>query len=102
MDDALFTRYSNFFKGREANGGSNRLSLPKKKDAEAQIYHFLISEKMGKALVKNIAKSNKTTSVATKFSMNFKSVEKPMNSENVAAIIKGSENQMNTLLFLHI
>lgn len=91
MDDALFNRYSKFFKSREANGGSNRLSLPKKKDAEAAIYHFLISEKMGKALVKNISKSNKTANVNTKFAMNFKSVEKPMNSENVAAIIKGSE-----------
>ena len=91
MDDALFNRYSKFFKRREANGGSNRLSLPKKKDAEAAIYHFLISEKMGKSLVKNISKSNKTANVATKFAMNFKSVEKPMNSENVAAIIKGSE-----------
>ena len=91
MDDALFQRYSNFYKKREENGGSNRLSLPKKKDADAQIYHFLINEKMGNALVKNIAKSEKTATVTTKVDLSYKSIMKPMASENVAAIIKGSE-----------
>ncbi len=91
MDSNLFGRYARYFKNLDANGGSNRLSLPKKKDAEAQIYHFLISEKMGKALVKNINKSSKTATVKTKFEMNFKSVQEPVASENVAAIIKGSE-----------
>ena len=91
MDDALFTRYAKFFKRRAENGGSNSLSLPSKKDANEEIYHFLISEKMGKALVKNIEKSTKTATVATKVDMSFKSIKTPMASENVAAIIKGSE-----------
>ena len=91
MNNSLFERYAKYFKNLEANGGSNRLSLPKKKDADAEIYHFLISEKMGKSLVKNIAKSDKPATVATKLDVNFKSIKKPMASENVAAIIKGSE-----------
>lgn len=91
MDNSLFERYSRFFKNREANGGSNNLSLPTKKDADTEIYHFLISEKMGKALVKNINKSTKTATVATKVDMSFKSIKTPMASENVAAMIKGSE-----------
>lgn len=91
MDDALFKRYSAFYKRREESGRSSRLSLPKKKDADAQIYFFLISEKMGKALISNIEKSTKTATVATKVEMSYTSIIAPKPSENVAAIIKGSE-----------
>ncbi|MFY0629522.1 MAG: M28 family peptidase [Flavobacteriaceae bacterium] len=91
MDDDLFNRYSKFFKGQEEKGGSNRLSLPDKKDAKPKMYQFMISEKMGKALVKNINKSAKPANVATNFKMDFKSVIASKPSENVAAMIKGSE-----------
>lgn len=91
MDNSLFERYSAFFKRREESGSSTRLSLPRKKDAEPEIYFFLISEKMGKALVANINKSTKTATVSTKLEMNFTSIMTPKPSENVAAIIKGSE-----------
>ena len=91
MDADMFDRYSKFFKDREANGGSNSLSLPKQKDAEAPMYFFLMSEKMGDAFVRNIAKSTKPASVGTKLDMNFTSVTEAKSSENVAAIIKGSE-----------
>ncbi|WP_347173382.1 M28 family peptidase [Polaribacter uvawellassae] len=91
MDDALFTRYSKFYKEREEKGGSNRLSLPTKEGGDAEMYYFLISEKMGKALVSNITKSTKTASVATKVDMNFKSITVSQPSENVVAMIKGSE-----------
>lgn len=91
MDDALFQAYSGFFKRREESGNGSRLSLPAKKDAEAEMYFFLISEKMGKALVKNISKSEKVAAVATQFKMNVKSSSESKPSENVAAIIKGSE-----------
>ena len=91
MDDALFGRYSAFFKRREANGGSKSLSLPSKSDGKAEIYHFIINEKMGKSLVKNITKSTKTAKVASKVEMSFKSISESHPSENVAAWIKGSE-----------
>ena len=91
MDTKLFDRYSKFYKSREERGGSSRLSLPVKKDADAEIYHFLISEKMGKALVSNINKSTEVTTVATKIGLDFKSITSSKPSENVAAIIKGSE-----------
>ena len=91
MDNDLFERYSRIFKSREERGGSNRLSLPPKKDAEPEIYHLLISEKMGKALVKNINSSTKPATVSAKFEMDFKSTTESKPSENVAAIIKGSE-----------
>ena len=91
MDTELFDRYSKFFKGREANGGSKSLSLPSKKDEKAEIYHFLINEKMGKTLVGNINESLETATVATKLNLNYESITKSQPSENVAAIIKGSE-----------
>ena len=91
MDNSLFDRYSKIFKGREENGGSTRLSLPRQKDADAEIYFFLISEKMGKALVANIEKSTKTATVGTKIEMSYTSITESKPSENVAAIIKGSE-----------
>ena len=87
MNDALFKRYAAFFRNRN----SNNLSLPTKKDAEAPMYNFLISEKMGKALVKNITRSTKPAKVATKLEMTYKSVMVAQPSENVAAMIKGSE-----------
>ncbi|MFT5762383.1 MAG: Zn-dependent M28 family amino/carboxypeptidase, partial [Polaribacter sp.] len=67
------------------------LSLPNKNAGEAEMYYFLINEKMGKALVGNKIKSTKTSSVATKLEMNYKSITISHPSENVAAIIKGSE-----------
>ena len=91
MDNELFTRYSTFFKQREENGGSNRLSLPTKEGADPEIYDFLINEKMGKTLVSNINESTETATVATKLDMNYESVMEPMPSENVAAMIEGSE-----------
>lgn len=89
VDDNLFTRYSNWYRSREERGGSSRLSLPSKSD-EKEIYYFLISEKMGKALVPNMESAEAST-VATKVEMNYSSVTEAKPSENVAAIIKGSE-----------
>lgn len=89
VDDNLFTRYSNWYRSREERGGSSRLSLPSKSD-EKEIYFFLISEKMGKALVPNMESAEAST-VATKVEMNYSSVTEAKPSENVAAIIKGTE-----------
>jgi len=89
VDDNLFTRYSNWYRSREERGGSSRLSLPSKSD-EKEIYYFLISEKMGKALVPNMETAEAST-VATKVEMNYTSVTEAKPSENVAAMIKGSE-----------
>lgn len=91
VDDQLFNRYSAFFKERETNGGSKRLSLPKKEDADPEIYDFLISEKMGNALVSNINESTETATVPVKLDMSYESITESMPSENVVAMIEGSE-----------
>ncbi len=90
-DKNLFKRYSDWYKKRDENGGSNRLSLPAKKDADPAMYFFLISEKMGKSFLKNMSSSTKATSVSTKLDMSYTSILESKPSENVAAIIKGSE-----------
>ena len=91
MDAALFKRYSDFFRQREENGGSRRLSLPKKEDAESEIYYFLINEKLGEALVPNIKSIEATSSIATKLDVSYESITESLSSENVAAMVKGTE-----------
>ena len=90
-DDELFNRYSGWYKRQEENGGSNRLSLPAQKDADAEIYFFLISENMGKAMVNNMSTSQTTATVPLKIEVSYTSNTESKPSENVAAIIKGSE-----------
>jgi len=90
MDDALFSRYSKLYKARHDKGTSRSLSLPKKDKAE-QIYHFLISEKLGNALVSNINDTESSAVVKSDITVNYKSISVPLPSANVAAIIKGSE-----------
>ena len=91
VDDELFNRYSNFYRERENNGGSNRLSLPNKEDEAPEIYFFLVSESMGEAIVYNIKSSEKTATVPTQLDMDYTSITEAKPSENVAAIIKGTE-----------
>lgn len=88
--DDLFNRYSRFYKGLDARGGSNRLSLPNK-EGETEIYFFLISEKMGKSIVNNINESTETATIPTQLSIKYTSLSEAKPSENVAAMIKGSE-----------
>lgn len=89
MDNTLFNRYSQLYKKRDESGRSKRLSLPKQ-DGE-EIYHFLINEKLGLALVKNINDSDKSVTVSSTVQVNYESITVPHSSENVAAIIKGTE-----------
>ena len=91
MNDDLFNQYARYFKELEARGVSNRLSLPVKKNGEPDMYQFLISDKMGKLLVTNIEKSTKPSYETVKFEMIFEASSESKPSENVAAIIHGSE-----------
>lgn len=91
MDMALFNRYAPFLKRRAESGRGGRISLPPKKDGGPEIYFFMINEKMGKALVPSIDIATKPVKSAAKVTINYKSSATPKPSENVAAIIKGSE-----------
>tara|TARA_B110000003_G_scaffold266026_1_gene292490 strand:+ start:2390 stop:3952 length:1563 start_codon:yes stop_codon:yes gene_type:complete len=92
INDVLFNQYARYFKGLEARGGGNRLSLPINKDSEPDMYQFLISDKMGKGLLAKIKKSAKPTNIPAKFEMIFEASSESKPSENVAAMIKGSKN----------
>lgn len=88
MSNDLFPRYSQAFKRRAESGGNSRLSIV---GGDVPIHHFMISEKLGKALVSNISKSDKGATVNTKVALNYKLVTNLVGSENVAAVIKGTE-----------
>ncbi|WP_412985654.1 M28 family peptidase [Pontimicrobium sp. IMCC45349] len=88
LDDNLFKRYAAYYKKVEEKGGSNRLSLLAK---EKTIYGFLISEKLGNALIENISDKKDNGVVAKNIDVKYESVTVPMSSENVVSIIKGSE-----------
>lgn len=91
MDKDLFNRYAPFLKRRAESGRSDRLSLPPKKDGGPDMYFFMISEAMGKSLVFHIDKVTKPNTMKAKFAMSYESSANSKPSENVAAMIKGSE-----------
>jgi len=88
MSNDLFPRYSAFFKRSAESGGSSRLSIV---GSDKPIHHFMISETLGKALVSNISKSDKGAVVNTKIALNYEAVNTQVGSENVVAVIKGTE-----------
>ncbi len=88
MANELFPRYSAAHKRYAENGGGSRLSVV---GTESPIHHFLISDKLGKALVNDIEANNTPKSVKTNIDLNFKPVNTRVDSENVLAHIKGSD-----------
>ena len=88
MDNALFNRYSGYYKRSAKNGGSKRLSLISQ---EKEIYSFLINEGLGKTFVENIEDNTNVASVTSNLALNYESVTEKTSSENVLAYIVGSE-----------
>jgi Zn-dependent M28 family amino/carboxypeptidase len=77
IDEDLFNRYAPYYKARDKRGGESNLSLDVN---EETMYGFLVSKSMGDVLLK-------TKSVE----IDYNQVSEPISSENVAAMIKGSE-----------
>ena len=77
IDEPLFKRYAPYYQARDERAGESNLALDVN---ENPMYGFLISEAMGAVLLKT-----KTIEIA------FDQVSEPITSENVAAMIKGSE-----------
>jgi len=88
MDSQLFNRYSKFYKTRAEKGTSKTLKLS---DKSGEIYHFLINEDFGKTLVSNINETEESAVVLNEVNVNYESITEPLSSENVAAIMKGTE-----------
>ena len=77
INDAMFKRYANYYQARDERGGESNLALDVN---EEPMYGFLVSEAMGAVLLKT-----------NTIEIDFKQVSEPIISENVAAMIKGSE-----------
>lgn len=88
MDNALFYRYSGYYRMSAKNGGSKRLSLI---NHEKEIYFFLINESLGKTLVENIEDNITISRLTSTIEINYESITTPMSSENVVAYIEGGE-----------
>ncbi|WP_299890889.1 M28 family metallopeptidase [uncultured Lacinutrix sp.] len=67
---------------------SGRMSLAGNSDV---MYYFMVNTDLAKSLVSDIETNEKTMPVATNMSLDFKNNSEAISSENVAAVIKGSE-----------
>ena len=67
---------------------SDRMSLATE---AAEFYFFIINTKLAETLVKDITTTDSTEVIIQDFSLDFKNNAKPVDTENVAAFIKGSE-----------
>lgn len=88
MDDAYLNMMANFMRAAAASGGGGRLSLQGKQENMVQM---LISDKLGQALLANIATDETSKTITTNLIINISSNSEEVDSENVLAFIKGSE-----------
>ena len=77
INESLFKRYAPYYKSRDQRGGESNLALDV---SEQSMYGFLVSESMGAVLLKT-----------NSLKIDFNQVNETVVSENVAAMIKGSE-----------
>lgn len=88
LDNAMFERYSAYYKAQDVSGESGRISLVNNKP---EMLQFIIGEKLAIALYPKIMDDAKSQTLATKVSIDLTSKSDKLSSENVAAFIKGSE-----------
>ena len=74
---------------RRYGESSHRMSLQGNNDA---MYYFFIDESLAKGLVSDIDTNNRVHTISKDFSLNYTKNTTEFNSENVAALIKGSEH----------
>ena len=77
INESLFKRYSSYYKSRDESGGESNLALDVDRKS---MYGFLVSEAMGAVLLET-----------NTLEIDFNQKNKSIGSENVAAMIRGSE-----------
>ncbi|WP_446050555.1 M28 family peptidase [Zobellia laminariae] len=87
-DETNFARFKSRFEWMKTNE-SGRMELAK--DDSDEFFNFLIDAKLAKAILPSIVSDNKPKSLAKKLIVNVKSENGDIESENVVAILKGSE-----------
>ncbi|AEH02035.1 M28 family metallopeptidase [Lacinutrix sp. 5H-3-7-4] len=87
---AVFFYYPDVYKmiAFRYGASSGRLSLAQNNDS---FYYFMINENLATSLVPDISKNTTTQAVATNMSLDFTNKSQEVSSENVAAVIKGTQ-----------
>lgn len=88
MDEALFAKYSPYYKNQSESGTSSRLSL---KSNEARMVMLMINETLAKAIHPSILTDNASKTINAQLNLAIENKSEPVISENVVAFIKGSE-----------
>ena len=93
-DSENFARFKRYFDYMKTNG-SGRMGLAAE---TTENYIVLLNEKAAKALNTTITTNNQPASIAVDLKMDVKSTNDKVDSENVVAIIKGSEKPNEYLI----
>ncbi|MDX1363234.1 MAG: M28 family peptidase [Arenibacter latericius] len=88
FDTDNFGRFKNRFNHMQAND-SGRMGL--KADNNEDFFYLLVDSATANAILPNITEENSSKTVATKLELNIESTNEDVQSENVVAIIEGSE-----------
>ena len=88
IDDAIFGMYANYLK-RMADKGSGSLSL--KGDDDSPMYVFIGGNKLANTIHKDLNALASSKTIEANMTLSFKNDMKDVTSENVVAVIKGSE-----------
>lgn len=88
FDAANYGRFKNRFNFMQGNDGG---SMVLKDEVEADFFNFFIDAMVANAILPNILSENTSKNVATKLVLNIESDSEDVDSENVVAVIKGSE-----------
>jgi len=88
FDEGNYGRFKNRFNFMQ-NKDSGRMGL--KDEVQNDFYSFFIDALVANAILPNIISENTSKNVSTKLVLNIESDSKDVESENVVAVIKGSE-----------
>ncbi|MEQ8220475.1 MAG: M28 family peptidase [Arenibacter sp.] len=88
FDPANFGRFKNRFNFMQGNDSG---SMGLKDEIQDDFYNFFIDADVANAILPNIQSENISKNVSTKLILNIESDSKEVESENVVAVIKGSE-----------
>ncbi|MDO6807720.1 M28 family peptidase [Zobellia galactanivorans] len=87
-DESNFSRFKSRFKWMETND-SGRMELAK--DDSDGFFNFLINSTLAKAILPTIVSDHKPRKISKKISIDVESDNDEISSENVVAVLKGSE-----------
>lgn len=88
FDEDNYGRFKNRFNFMQGNDSG---SMGLKDEVQGDFFSFFIDATVAEAILPNIKSENKSKDVATQLELNIESDSKDVASENVVAVIKGSE-----------